>query len=151
MAVITAIPLEEAIAKPEHEPSERTLATKEAESDARAIADNLLNAAKPTAVKISYENHPNYLSHLRAALRRMGHKNILIRAKRSEPVAFARLATTDDEGTLNTRRATGTRLGQLARERAKARKQQAAPTMITQETLRPSRATGRRSTRRAAV
>jgi hypothetical protein len=121
MAVITPVPVEEALTKPiAKEPSARTLRTRQIEKDAAEVVA-AVNSGQAALISISHDDLPaaRYLTGLRSALRRLGHTEVLVQKRRGRDELAAWKERPEDQARLATRRKTGQRLGLLAKQRAK--------------------------------
>jgi hypothetical protein len=121
MAVIIAVPVEEALTKPvAKEPSARTLRTRQLEKDAAEVVA-ALNRAEAALIYVSDDDLPttHYLSGLRAALGRMGQTSVLLQKRRGQDEIAAWKERPEDQARLAVRRKTGQRLGQLMKQRAR--------------------------------
>jgi non-ribosomal peptide synthetase component E (peptide arylation enzyme) len=120
MAVIIAVPVEEALTKPAtKEPSARTLRTRELEKDAEEVVA-AVNRSGAAIIHVSDDDLPaaRYLTGLHSALGRLGHTQVLLQKRRGRDEIAAWKERPEDQARLATRRKTGQRLGQLARQRA---------------------------------
>jgi len=121
MAVITAVPIEEALRAPfPKEPSLRTLRTRQLEKDAADVVAAVKQAGA-ALITVDGDDLPSdrYLTGLRSALRRLGHTKVLLQKRRGQDQIAAWPERPEDEARLQTRRETGARLGQMARARAR--------------------------------
>jgi hypothetical protein len=124
MAQIQAVPLDEALSsRAKKQPSARTLRTRRLEDDAEAVV-KAISEQGAAQVDFSQEegNADRYLSGLRSALMRKGHKAILLQKKRGVAQAVAWRMRDEDKPRVEKRRQTGARLGQVAKARAGSRR-----------------------------
>ena len=124
MAQIQAVGLDEALSsRAKKQPSLRTLRTRALERDAADVLD-AIKAQGAAIIDFSQEegNPDRYLSGLRSALTRGGHKTILLQKKRGTPQAVAWEMREEDKARVEKRRQTGARLGQVAKARAGTRR-----------------------------
>ncbi len=124
MAQIEAVPLDVALSsRTKKQPSARTLRTRSLEIDAEAVVKAIKERG---AAQIDFSqddaNPDRYLSGLRSALARKGHRTILLQKKRGAPQAVAWELREEDRPRVEKRRQTGTRLGQVAKARASQRR-----------------------------
>jgi hypothetical protein len=124
MAQIEAIPLDIALSsRTKKQPSARTLRTRALENDAEAVIEAIRQRG---AAQIDFAqedaNPERYLSGLRSALARKGHRTILLQKKRGAPQAVAWELREEDKARVEKRRQTGARLGQVAKNRAGQRR-----------------------------
>jgi len=124
MAQIQAVPLDEALSsRGKRLPSARTLRTRRLEDDAEEVVRAILAQGAAQIDFSQEEGRPErYLSGLRSALTRKGHKAILLQKKRGVAQAVAWRMRDEDKGRVEKRRQTGARLGQVAKARAGARR-----------------------------
>jgi hypothetical protein len=124
MAQIQAVPLEEALSsRGKKQPSARTLRTHRLEDDAEAVVKAIAERGAAQVDFSQEEEIPDrYLSGLRSALTRKGHKGILVQKKRGVAQAIAWRMREEDKARVEKRRQTGARLGQVAKARAGARR-----------------------------
>lgn len=122
MAIIASIPIEEALRnRSAREPSARTLRTRQLEEDAEAVLKAIKDkGAASINVDEREDSAGHYLSGLRSALQRSGHTEILLQKKRNQAQIVAWKSRPEDAAKRETRRRTGARLGQMAKERAAA-------------------------------
>ena len=153
MVTIAPVSLEVALASRTHEPSSRTLRTRSITEDAKAV---LTAISEQGAASIQYgeEEDPiagRYLSGLRAAMRRLNHPEVLFYKQRSKREIRAWVARPEDQTRIESRRATGQRLGQHARERAatRAKVQAQAEEVLSRATGHEGRKANRRPRQRA--
>jgi len=121
MAVIAAVPIEEALRGPSSkEPSARTLRTRQLEKDASDVVAAVKQVGA-ALITVDGDDLPtdHYLTGLRSALRRLGHTKVLLQKRRGQDQIAAWLERPEDQARLATRRQTGQRLGQMAKARAK--------------------------------
>jgi hypothetical protein len=124
MAQIEAVPLEVALSsRTKKQPSARTLRTRALESDAEEVM-KAIRARGAAQIDFSQDdtNPERYLSGLRSALTRKGHRTILLQKKRGAPQAVAWELRDEDKQRVEKRRQTGARLGQVAKARAGQRR-----------------------------
>jgi len=124
MAQIQAVPLDQALSsRGKKQPSARTLRTRRLEDDAEEVV-RAISAEGAAQIDFSQEegSPERYLSGLRSALTRKGHKGILLQKKRGVAQAVAWRMRDEDKARVEKRRQTGARLGQVAKARAGARR-----------------------------
>jgi hypothetical protein len=124
MAYIEAVPLEVALSsRTKKQPSARTLRTQALERDAEQVI-SAIQAQGAAQIDFSQEseNPERYLSGLRSALARKGHRDVLLQKKRGTPQAVAWKMRDEDRARVEKRRQTGARLGQVAKTRAGQRR-----------------------------
>jgi glycine/D-amino acid oxidase-like deaminating enzyme len=124
MAVIHAISLDELTSnRSKKQPSSRTLRTQALEREAEEVVQAIQERGG-AVIDFSQEdgNPERYLSGLRSALHRGGHRDIILQKKRGAPQATARRMQEEDKARLEKRRQTGARLGQVAKARAMERR-----------------------------
>jgi len=121
MTVITAVPIEDALRWPTlKEPSPRVLRNRQLEREAGEVVA-AVNQKGAALINVEGDDLPTdrYLTGLRSALRRLGHTKVLLQKRRGQDQIAAWMERPEDEARLQTRRATGARLGQMAKARAK--------------------------------
>jgi hypothetical protein len=124
MAHIEAVPLDVALSsRTKKQPSARTLRTRALERDAEEVV-SAIQAQGAAQIDFSQEseNPDRYLSGLRSALARKGHRAILLQKKRGSAQAIAWEMREEDKARVEKRRQTGARLGQVAKTRAGQRR-----------------------------
>lgn len=124
MALIRAVSLDELMStRSKKQPSGRTLRTQALEREAEEVVQ-AINARGAAEIDFSQEDGSpdRYLSGLRSALNRKGHRDIILQKKRGSSQATARRMQEDDRARMEKRRQTGARLGQVAKARAMERR-----------------------------
>lgn len=124
MSTIQAVSIEELLSpKAPREPSARTVWTQKIAS----VADSVVQSVNETgAAVITLDEEDagagHYLGRLRAALRRKGQTDILLRKNRGGARITAWKARPEDAAGIAKRKATGAKLGGAAKARAATRK-----------------------------
>jgi hypothetical protein len=124
MAQIEAVPLDIALSsRTKKQPSARTLRTRALEKDAEEVVKAIKDRGAAQIDFSSEDESPErYLSGLRSALARKGHRSILLQKKRGVAQAVAWEMRDEDKSRVEKRRQTGARLGQVAKARAGQRR-----------------------------
>ena len=121
---IRAVPLDLALSsRTKKQPSARTLRTRALEKDAEEVVKAIKERGAAQIDFAAEEESPDrYLSGLRSALTRKGHRGILLQKKRGAAQAVAWEMRDEDKSRVEKRRQTGARLGQVAKARAGQRR-----------------------------